>query len=427
MRSISICPATVIKEKEEIELNQKKKFALILVLSWVTYNVAYLCRLNISTVLDKLSVGLGVSVTYLGMASSIYFVTYALGQFVNGIIGDRVNPYKYMIMALVGTGAINLILAFQTSGLLFLILWGLNGVFQSVFWSITMRLLAIYATERQKKLVAVVMGTCSISGYVFSWVVLASLFKNSTFSPYFYVPAIIAFIVLLVWCFEAKKMPYRPDPTGKDDAPPLKVVAHDFVQDHLIYVMLLAVVVGAIQEGASFWLPMVFTDLLGLGDDSLLLLMLVPISRTLGMFLAQWCLTIFHDNLKPAAVAALLVSTVLAVGLVVTSRHTSILTIVLILLLLSVVHSVNWYLVDYLPLFFAARHIVATLVGALDFSTYLGAALMSGTLGVLLVMFGWPALPVVWLALCVLSLVLALTGAGGCLQRKGEHRLAEKN
>jgi len=426
MRCAGICPVTVIKEKEAIKLNQKQKFTLILVLSWVTYNVAYLCRLNISTVLDKLSVGLGVSVTYLGLASSIYFVTYALGQLVNGIIGDRVNPYKYMIMALIGTGAINLVLAFQTSGFLFLILWGLNGLFQSVFWSITMRLLAIYSTEEQKKLVATVMGTCSISGYLFSWVVLASLFKNSTFSPYFYVPAAIAFVVLVIWCIEAKKMPYRPDPTGKDDAPPLKVVAHDFVEDRLIYVMLLAVVVGAIQEGASFWLPMVFTDLLELGDDSLLLLMLVPISRTLGMFIARWCLDFFHDNLKPAAVAALAVSCLLAAGLVVTCRNPSYLTIVLILLLLAVVHSVNWYLVDYLPLFFSARHIVATLVGALDFSTYLGAAIMSGGLGVLLVLFGWPALPVVWLALCVLALVLAMTGAGGCLVRKGEHRLTEK-
>ena len=44
----------------------------------------------------------------------------------------------------------------------------------------------------------------------------------------------------------------------------------------------------------------------------------------------------------------------------------------------------------------------------------------------LLVLFGWPALPVVWLALCVLALVLAMTGAGGCLVRKGEHRLTEK-
>ena len=53
--------------------------------------------------------------------------------------------------------------------------------------------------------------------------------------------------------------------------------------------------------------------------------------------------------------------------------------------------------------------------------------LLPVALGVLLVMFGWPALPIVWLALCVLSLVLAMTGAGGCLVRKGEHRIvAEK-
>ena len=32
---------------------------------------------------------------------------------------------------------------FQTSGLLFLILWGLNGAFRSVFGNIAMRLLAL--------------------------------------------------------------------------------------------------------------------------------------------------------------------------------------------------------------------------------------------------------------------------------------------
>ena len=67
--------------------------------------------------------------------------------------------------------------------------------------------------------------------------------------------------------------------------------------------------------------------------------------------------------------AALLFSSALAVGLVITSRSPSYLTIILILLLLAVVHSVNWYLVDYLPLFFAARHIVATLVGACALAT----------------------------------------------------------
>ena len=56
----------------------KKSNALkvVLSLSWVTYVTAYLCRVNLSTVLDKLSVGLNVSMEFLGIASSVYFVTY---------------------------------------------------------------------------------------------------------------------------------------------------------------------------------------------------------------------------------------------------------------------------------------------------------------------------------------------------------------
>ena len=73
-------------------MKNREKSALmpILIMAWVTYTAAYLCRVNISTALDKLSVGMNVSLEYLGYASSVYFVTYAVGQLVNGIIGDRV-------------------------------------------------------------------------------------------------------------------------------------------------------------------------------------------------------------------------------------------------------------------------------------------------------------------------------------------------
>ena len=41
----------------------------------------------------------------------------------------------------------------------------------------------------------------------------------------------------------------------------------------------------------------------------------------------------------------------------------------------------------------------------------------------LLLRYGWPVLPKVWLGLTVASLLLLLTGAGACLKRKGEPRL----
>lgn len=48
-------------------MKQKRNLWVVLLLSWMTYVVAYLCRVNLSTVLDKLAAGLDVSVEYLGI------------------------------------------------------------------------------------------------------------------------------------------------------------------------------------------------------------------------------------------------------------------------------------------------------------------------------------------------------------------------
>ena len=92
-------------------------------------------------------------------------------------------------------------------------------------------------------------------------------------------------------------------------------------------------------------------------------------------------------------------------------NRTSIVTVLLIAALIAVINASNWYMISYLPMYFAKRNIVSTLVGTFDFSTYVGASLMSGTLGSLLTRFGWIALPSCWMALTVLGLVLSVLGA----------------
>ena len=101
---------------------------------------------------------------------------------------------------------------------------------------------------------------------------------------------------------------------------------------------------------------------------------------------------------------------------------TSLLTVVLICLLIITINASNWFMISYLPLHFASRRIVATLVGVFDFSTYIGAAVMSGPLGDLLVNTGWKVLPLLWAALIAVSIALAFGGAGSCLYRKGKRR-----
>lgn len=403
-------------------MEQKRVLRTVLLLSWMTYMTAYLCRVNLSTVLDKLAVGLGVSVEYLGAASSVYFVTYAVGQLLNGAIGDRVNPHRFLMLALVMTGGINLIIGLQSSGSLFFLLWGLNGFCQSMFWSTLLRLLSVYSKEEQRKNVSTIMSTCSVTGYLLSWVVLSSMLQTLSFRPYFLIPGVIALALALPWYVLSKKLPFQASSAGRRPTPPLREVAREFAEDQLYFICLLCMVVGAIQEGAVFWLPLIFTSVLNLGEQSLLLLVLIPFAKLAGVFLARAVLAVFRENVRTAMIAMLTLACGIAGTLVLTSRHTAFFTVLLIAGLIAVINASNWYMISYLPLYFSGRNIVSTLVGTFDFSTYVGASIMSGLLGVLLNRFGWIALPLLWLALSAAGLLLALTGTGGCLRRKGARR-----
>ena len=403
-------------------MTKNKKLTMVLALCWITYVFAYLCRLNLSTVLDKAALGLNVTVEYLGIASSVYFGTYAVGQLLNGFVGDRVSPHKYILVALLMTGSINTVLGLQSSGAVFLVLWGLNGFCQSMFWSTLLRLLSLYSGDGEKKRVSTVMTTCSVTGYFLSWVALGYLFKPMSFRPYFAVPGILALCLIPVWILLSGKLEFGKAVSERAKTPPVPVVLKEFFHDRLYFVCLLGMIVGAIREGAVFWMPTIFANVLNLGSDSMLYLMLMPFAMLMGVFFAQWVITVFHENIRSAMLATVSCSVVIALLLVLTSNHTSVLTVILIALLIASVNASNWFNISYFPLCFSERNIVSTLIGTFDFSAYMGASIMSGTLGVLLNRFGWKSLTIVWLCLTVIGFVLAATAAGKCFLLRGQPR-----
>jgi len=403
-------------------MDKKKKLTVVLSLCWVTYVAAYLCRINLSTVLDKLSIGIDISLELLGTASSVYFITYAVGQLLNGIIGDRVNPHRFVMLALFMTGGINTVIGLQSSGTAFVLLWGLNGACQSMFWSTLLRLLSVYTEEEQRKNVSTLMSMTCVVSYLLSWVVLSWCFKPFSHVPYFVVPGIIALMLIPLWYMLSKTLPFESSSGNKVKAPPLAVVASEFMHDRLWYVCLLCMVVGSIQEGAVFWMPMIFSNVLALGENSLFMLALIPFAKMAGLFLARAVLAKMGENARRSMMTTLLFSLAVTALMLITAKNTSVITVLLIAALVVTINASNWFVISYLPLYFAHRNIVATLVGAFDFSTYVGAALMSGTLGDLLTSRGWTVLPLLWMMLIVIALLLLIGGAGNCLARKGARR-----
>lgn len=121
-------PQTGVKPQKSLSYYQWGTFLS----ATLGYGMYYVCRLSLNVV-KKPIVNEGVlSETELGIIGSTLFITYAIGKFANGFLADRSNVKRLFSTGLLVTALINLALGFTNSFLLFAILWGISGWFQSM-------------------------------------------------------------------------------------------------------------------------------------------------------------------------------------------------------------------------------------------------------------------------------------------------------
>ena len=104
--------------KEGILKNNNVKNAIFIgTLCSVSYLAVYFARNILGAVTPKM-IGVGFTEEYIGKLSSIYFIFYAVGQLINGAIGDKIKA-KYMIsFGLLLSGITNIMFSFITSEIL---------------------------------------------------------------------------------------------------------------------------------------------------------------------------------------------------------------------------------------------------------------------------------------------------------------------
>jgi OPA family sugar phosphate sensor protein UhpC-like MFS transporter len=110
---------------------EQKRWSVFLSLTF-GYGMFYICRINFS-VAKKSMLDAGIMDTkQMGIAGSILLIVYAFGKMFNGVLSDHSNIRRLMSVALLGSALTNLVLGSLTMFIVFAILWGLNGWFQSI-------------------------------------------------------------------------------------------------------------------------------------------------------------------------------------------------------------------------------------------------------------------------------------------------------
>ncbi|MDR3609432.1 MAG: MFS transporter [Ignavibacteriaceae bacterium] len=125
-------PSTVQKDKSEIDNIYKRRRWSIILTTTLGYSMYYICRLSFN-VMKKPIIDEGLfTESQIGIIGSALFFTYAVGKFINGFLTDRANIRRFMATGILISAIINLILGFYHAFYAFIILWGLNGWFQSM-------------------------------------------------------------------------------------------------------------------------------------------------------------------------------------------------------------------------------------------------------------------------------------------------------
>jgi OPA family sugar phosphate sensor protein UhpC-like MFS transporter len=120
-----------ISDRAQVDsLFKKHRFRVMLAIT-LGYGLIYTCRLALGVVKKPLIDSGVYSPSDLGMIGSALFYTYAIGKLTNGFLADHANMKRFLAFAFLATALCNLAMGFTTALWAAVMLWGLNGWFQS--------------------------------------------------------------------------------------------------------------------------------------------------------------------------------------------------------------------------------------------------------------------------------------------------------
>lgn len=121
-----------LTDAAKIQQMYKRKRRSVILSVVFGYGFFYIVRLTLS-VAKKPMVDAGIlDVAELGIMGSVMFYVYAVGKFTNGFLSDRANIKRFMSTGLLVSAIVNLFIGLNHYFLFFVILWGINGWFQSM-------------------------------------------------------------------------------------------------------------------------------------------------------------------------------------------------------------------------------------------------------------------------------------------------------
>lgn len=389
----------------KISLKPEVRKALLLgAMCSISYLAVYFARNVLGAVTPKMIEDGGFTAEFIGGLSSLYFITYAIGQLINGIIGDKIKA-KYMIsLGLFLAGICNFILPLAKGNFLIShITYGLTGFFLSMIYGPMTKLVAentepIYATR------------CSI-GYTFASFIgtpMAGVFAMFLAWQGVFNAGSAALIAMGLICFFAftameKKgvLQYgKFDRTKEERKGGLKLL----IRHRIIRFTLISAITGVIRTTVVFWLPTYFSQRLGYSTEkAAFLFTIASLLLSCCIFVAIFLYERLRYNMDLTMLIFFILSAISFIGAwCVKAKLLNAALITIAIFAADSAASLLWC--RYCP-GLRDTGMVSSATGFLDFISYVAAAISSVVFANAVGAIGWNNLVLIWTILAAAGIV----------------------
>lgn len=392
-----------------MKLSLTMRQRLTLSLCAMAYAIIYTGRQNLSIASPLMQAdGIADSVG-IGLMSSAFFFVYAIGRLLNGYIGDRVNARVMLLVGMGAAGLCNLGVSFMPPMGAMILLWGINGFFQSMLWGPALKtVVTAYEGSPEKSRALMVMSTGVGLGSLLA-VVIATASANLGARAVFWIPAVLIFFFAALLIFLPKDGLRKSENAQAGGVlTQLKTLLHDRT---LWRFVLPAAAHGVVKDNLIQWIPGLFMAQYSLDlNNAAFFIFMMPLANFIGRLIFPACFRIVHER-QAAMVALSFAICVCALLPLIFVTLPAWLTALLLAMVAIATTWINAVFITLYPAGYAAQGCVSTVAGFMDAATYTGSAIGSAVFGALIATAGYNAMIVVWIVICALSIPLMLREA----------------
>lgn len=377
----------------------------------VAYLAVYIAKNILSAATPQITAAGAFTVERIGALSSVYYTCYAIGQLINGYIGDKIKA-KYMISFGLLLASAGFWLLPQLAGLdtVATVAYGASGFFMAMIYGPMTKVVAentepIYATRCS-------MGytLASFLGSPAAGVLAAAMAWEWAFRASGAIMVLMATACLLVFTVMERKGivkygQFKPKEKGVGN---IKLL----IRRQILRFALIAVLTGIVRTAVLFWLPTYISQYLKFEPDAAALVytvgtLIVSSSTFIAIFLYEKPLKQNMDATILLSFALAAVSFAGAYLVPVSMPYVNIVCMVLAILSANCASNMIWS--RYCPSLFDTG-MVSGATGFLDCCSYLAASAATALFANAVADIGWGNLILVWTGLMAIGVAVSIPG-----------------